>query len=67
MGNGTGLCSVFCLCTYGPRHEKTCLRGCEYNTGADQPAHPHSLIRAFVHHFLEGIIYVDLIMVQFSS
>ena len=26
------------------------------NTGADQPAHPRSLIRAFVIHFLESII-----------
>ena len=25
-------------------------------TGADQPAHPHSLIRAFVIHFLKSII-----------
>ena len=26
------------------------------NTGADQPAHPHSLISAFVIHYLESII-----------
>ena len=32
----------------GPRREKTCLRGSANNTGADQPAHPHSLISAFV-------------------
>ena len=28
----------------GPRREKTCLRGFANNTGALQPAHPHSLI-----------------------
>ena len=32
----------------GPRREKTCLRGFGNNTGADQPAHPRSLISAFV-------------------
>ena len=36
---------------------KTCLRGFANNTGADQPAHPRSLISAFVNHFLESIIY----------
>ena len=34
--------------TLGPRREKTCLRGFVNNTGADQPAHPRSLISAFV-------------------
>ena len=41
---------------YGPRRQKTCLPGFANNTGADQPAHPHSLIRAFVICFLESII-----------
>ena len=40
----------------GPRREKTCLRWFVNNTGADQPAHPHSLISAFVIRFLESII-----------
>ena len=40
----------------GPRREKTCLRGFANNTGADQPAHPHSLISAFVIRFLESCI-----------
>ena len=31
-----------------PRREKTCLRMFANNTGADQPAHPRSLISAFV-------------------
>ena len=36
--------------------EKTCLRGFANNKGADQPAHPHSLISAVVILFLESII-----------
>ena len=40
----------------GPRREKPCLRGLANNTGADQPAHPRSLISAFVIRFLERII-----------
>ena len=41
---------------YGPLREKTCHRGFGNNTGADQPAHPHSLISVFVIRFLESII-----------
>ena len=40
----------------GPRREKTCLRGFANNKGADQPAHPCSLISAFVIYLLESII-----------
>ena len=40
----------------GPRREKTCLRGFANNTGADQPAHPRSLISAFVIRFLDCFI-----------
>ena len=40
----------------GPQREKTCLRGFANNTGADQPAHPPSLISAFVIRFLKSII-----------
>ena len=43
---------------YGPRREKTCLRGgggC--NTGENQPAHLRSLISAFVIRILESIIF----------
>ena len=36
---------------YGPRREKTCLRGVANNKGTDQPAHPHSLISPFVIRF----------------
>ena len=41
---------------FGPRREKTCLRGFANNTGADQPAHPRSLISAYVIRFLKSII-----------
>ena len=41
---------------HGPRREKTCLRGFANNTGADQPAHPRSLISAFFIRFVESII-----------
>ena len=44
------------LTLYWPRREKTCLREFANNTGADQPAHPRSLISAFVIRFLESII-----------
>ena len=39
-----------------PRREKTCLRGFANNTDADQPAHPRSLISAFVIRFLDSTI-----------
>ena len=44
--------------SYGPQREKTCLRGFANNTGADQPAHPRSLISAFVIHLLESTISI---------
>ena len=44
--------------TYGPHWEKTCLRRYANNKGTDQPAHPLSLIRAFVICFLESAIYM---------
>ena len=52
--NITHRCDVMWL--NGPPHEKTCLRGFGNKTGADQPAHPHSLISAFVIRLLESII-----------
>ena len=49
-----------CVMTFneliGPRREKTCLWGFANDTGADQPAHPRSLISAFVIRYLESII-----------
>ena len=44
------------MITHGPRREKTCLRGFANNTGTDQPAHPRSLISAFVIRVLESAI-----------
>ena len=38
------------------RHDKTCFMPYANNQGADQPAHPHSLISAFV------VRYVDSLM-----
>ena len=43
--------------SFGPQHEKTCLREFANNTGADQPAHPRSLISAFVIRFLGSTIF----------
>ena len=40
----------------GPRREKTCLPGFANNKGADQPAHLHRLINAFLIHVLQSII-----------
>ena len=47
---------VLCFVLDGPRCQKTSLRGFANNTGADQPAHLRSLIRALVIRFLEGSI-----------
>ena len=41
---------------FGPRREKTCLRGFANNKATDQPAHPRSLISAFVIRLLESFI-----------
>ena len=40
----------------GPAARKPVFRGSANNTGADQPAHPHNLISAFVIRFLKYII-----------
>ena len=39
----------------GPGHAKTCLMPYANNKGADQPAHPRSLISAFVVRSLNSI------------
>ena len=41
---------------FGPRREKPCHRGFASNKDADQPAHPRSLISAFVFRCLVSII-----------
>ena len=40
---------------------KMCLMSYANNKGADQPAHPHSLISAFVVRCLDSIISLDSI------
>ena len=50
---GQGLIRI----TYGPLCGKTYLQGCANNKGADQPAHPRSLISAFVIRLLKSIIF----------
>ena len=46
---------------FWPGHEKMCLMSYANNTSADQPAHPRSLISAFVVRYLDSIIYLDSI------
>ena len=40
----------------GPRHSKTCLMPYANNKGADQPAHPRSLISTFVVRCLDSVM-----------
>ena len=42
----------------GPGHAKTCLMPYANNKGADQPAHPHSLISTFVVCCLDSMICI---------
>ena len=44
-----------------PGHEKMCLMSYAKNKGADQTAHPSSLISAFVVRCLDSIISLDSI------
>ena len=44
-----------------PGHEKMCLMSYANNKGADQPAHPRSLISAFVVRCLDSMITLDSI------
>ena len=58
----TIVCSIMCLSgpmleTNGPRREEICLRRFANNTDADKPAHPRSLISAFVILLLKSIIF----------
>ena len=41
---------------YGPGHAKMCLMSYANNKGADQPAHPRSLISTFVVRCLDRIM-----------
>ena len=44
------------LKTYEPDHEKMCLMSYANNKDADHPAHPRSLISAFVVRCMDSII-----------
>ena len=46
---------------YEPGHEKMCLMSYANIKGADQPAHPRSLIRAFIVRCLDSILSLDSI------
>ena len=43
---------------FGPGHAKTCLKPYANNKGADQPAHPRSLISTFVVRCLDSMICI---------
>ena len=45
-----------------PDHEKMCLMSYANNKGADQPAHPRTLISTFVVRCLDSIISLDSIV-----
>ena len=49
-----GACAVVIL--NGLQHKKTCLQGFANSKCADQPAHMHSLIGAFVVHIFQSSI-----------
>ena len=60
--------SLFILTIYETGHEQMCLMPYANNKGADQPAHPRSLISAFVVRCLDSIISLDPITeIQDSS
>ena len=57
VGSVSIVAPIICMCRiFGPRREKTCLRRFANNKGADQPAHPCSLISAIVFRVLKSII-----------
>ena len=60
MQNVKKLLNIFCI-VYEPGHEKMCLLSYANNKGADQPAHPRSLISTFVVRCLDSIISLDSI------
>ena len=44
--------------TFGPGHAKKCLMAYANNNGADQHAHPHSLISTFVVCCLDRLVCI---------
>ena len=64
----SGLIWFHTVSKYWPGREKTCLQGLANNNGTDQPAHPRSLISAFVIGLFERIIStLATCKIQFSS
>ena len=61
LSNSSCFISVLNLDLYEPGHEKMCLMSYANNKGADQTAHPRSLISTFVVRCLESIISLDSI------
>ena len=51
----------------GQDHAKTCLMPCAKNKGADQSAHPRSLISTFVGHCLDSMICIFLLYPKFQD
>ena len=43
---------------YGPDHAEMCLMAYANNKGADQPAHPRSMISTFIVRCLESVICI---------
>ena len=52
----TSVCFIQLYNVCEPGHEKTCLMSYANNKGADQPAHPRSLISAFVVRCLDSVM-----------
>ena len=50
--------------TFGPGHTKMCLMPYANNKGADQPAHPRSLISTFVVRCLDSMIYIYILVIS---
>ena len=50
--------TISILKRYEPGHKKMCLKSYANNKGADQPAHPRSLINAFVVRCLDSMIHI---------
>ena len=58
--SGEVVCAIsFTTDSLEPGHEKMCLMSYANNKGADQPAHPCSLISAFVVRCLYSIISLE--------
>ena len=58
--------TIVSLLISGPQRKRTCLQGFANNKGTDTPAHPRSLISAFVIRDLEKKVpYLSLLQAKF--